>query len=185
MSDIGSLFKKMSRYTAINIVIVMVGLGVIVFSVWSMLAYLNPSKLEETTGAVAKFEQRERDLFDSVANTSAPYFRVWFEDGLYYEATGICYNNINNRLFDDLTEGNEITLTYAARVGASKRIYGITYNGETYLFTSDVLRDLGNERAKTYPYSIVAIVATVVVGVALFIWNFKRNRQKKDRNAEN
>ena len=185
MNDIGSLFKKISRYAAINIVIVMVGLGVIIFSVCSMLAYRNPSKLEETTGAVAKFEQRERDWLDSAANTGAPYFRVWFEDGSYYEATGIFYNNIDKQLFQSLTTGSEITLTYVTRVGAPKRIYGITYNGATYLYTSDILRDLANERAKTYPYSIVAIVATVVVGVGLFIWNFKRNRQKKDRNVEN
>ena len=122
MKDIGSMFKKISRYAAINILIAIISLTIIIITMSSMLAYRNPSNLEETTGTVAKFEWRERDWLDSVANTPAPYFRVWFTDDSYYEATGICYDNIDKKLFEALADGDEITLTYSKRIGSNKTL---------------------------------------------------------------
>ena len=63
-----------------------------------------PKNLDETTGTIAEFKQRDHKWSDSFTNKSA-HLNVTLEDGSFFEANGIAYDNIDRSLFEKLRIG--------------------------------------------------------------------------------
>ena len=146
MEEKENIFNKFAnkltknRLVAFNILICMVVVTCIVYGLISLLSYQQPENLQEVTGTVAEFKQRDEQWYDFIGGGGKnSFFDVRFEDGTLYQATGISYDNIDRELFDKLSIGDEITLTYSARWSGPNRIFAIKYNGDNYLLLDDVL----------------------------------------------
>ena len=168
-----------NRFAAFNILIAIALLFVLVLSLIFTFAYKQPTELKQQTGVVSKFNQYDEKWYDNIfGNSKGSYFDVRFEDNSYFEATGICYDNINRRLFEDLQIGEEITITYFEKSGGLRKICSIDYNGETYLSLDDVLNEYSQNEKVAHIVGPTIMALSISVGVVLFIVNYKKNRGK-------
>lgn len=72
--------------------------------------------------------------------SSNEYFNIRWTDDSFYEATGICYYNIDRTLFDVIKSGDEIVIDYIDNGFMSPNdIVSIEYQGTCYLELTDVL----------------------------------------------
>ena len=107
-----------NRFVAFNILIAIALLLVLVLSLIFTFSYRQPTGLKQQTGIVSKFNQYDEKWYDNIfGNSKGSYFDVRFEDNSYFEATGICYDNIDRRLFEELQIGKELTITYFEKIG--------------------------------------------------------------------
>ena len=169
----------MSRYKAFNIIIALLSFWLIVLGLVFMLAFPVPTTFQETTGIVQDFYQYDEKWYDNIfGNSKGSYFDVRFEDNSYFEATGICYNNIDRRLFEELQIGKELTITYFEKSGGLRKICALEYNGETYLSLNDVLNEYSKNEKTAHIVGPTIMALSISVGALLFVVNYKKNRGK-------
>ncbi len=133
-----------TRFTAINYLIT-AGLGLI-FIFLAILHYssnsISTEDLKSQTNTIVAYEQYDKKWYDDLLGTSkGSVFRLWLEDNSCFEATGIHYDNIDRKLFEEIETGKEITITYFELPGGLGRICAIEYQGENYLSLQKVLSD--------------------------------------------
>lgn len=164
---------------ACNVAISMIVAICIIIGVCTILSYEPPKNLKETIGTIAKFKQRDEEWYDYIGGPTGNYFNVTFEDGTFFEAKGISYDNIDRELFDKITVGKEIKITYNSSWSRPNRIYAIEYNGVDYLRLDDVLAGY-EDTAKIMNVvgAIVIALPIVVGGIGLFIVNYKYRKKK-------
>ena len=164
------------RFLAINRLITIGCLLAILLSLMLTFAYQQPTGLEHQTGKVLSFNQRDEKWYDAFFDSSArSYFHIWLEDGSYYEATGICYDNINRELFDDVQVGGSIAVTYFEKSGGLRKIYALEYNGKTYLLLDDVLNEYSQNEKTAHIVGPTMLVLSVLAGIILFVVNYRKN----------
>lgn len=168
-----------TKFAAFNVLIAIALLFVLTMSLISIAAYRQPTDLKQQTGVVCKFHQYDKKWYDDIFGYSdGPYFSVRFEDDSYFEATGICYENIDRTLFEEIKVGEEITITYFEKIGGRRKICAIEYKGESYLSLDDVLIEFSRSGNVVHTVASSAVVISISVAVVLFIINYKRNRAK-------
>ena len=155
--------------------IVLVVLLAVMWGVLLTYSYQPPTELKQQTGIVAKINQHDQKWYDNIFGYSnGSYFNVRLEDNSYFEATGVSYDNIDRRLFHELKEGEEITISYSE---SDHKIYAIEYNGKTYLSYDTVLNDYEQNTKIGHIVGPFTVFFSLVAGVVLFIINCKRNYQ--------
>ena len=168
-----------NRFVAFNILIAIALLLVLAIGLMCTFSFQQPKELEQQTGVVAKFNQYDEKWYDNIfGNSKGSYFDVRFEDNSYFEATGICYDNIDRRLFADLQIGKEITITYFEKSGGLRKICALEYNGETYLSLNDVLNEYSKNEKTAHIVGPTIMALSISVGALLFVVNYKKNRGK-------
>ena len=168
-----------TKFVAFNVLIAIALLFVLTMSLFSIAAYRQPTDLKQKTGVVCKFHHYDKKWYDDIFGYSTgPYFSVRFEDASYFEATGICYENIDRTLFEGIKVGEEITITYFEKIGGPRKICAIEYKGESYLSLDDVLIEFSRSENVVHTVASSAVVISISVAVVLFIINYKRNRAK-------
>ena len=164
------------RFLSYNVLITMACLLAITISLMLTFAYQQPAGLEHQTGKVLSFNQRDEKWYDAFFDRSAgSYFHIWLEDGSYYEVTGICYDNINRELFDDVQVGGSIAVTYFEKSGGLRKIYALEYNGKTYLLLDDVLSEFSQNEKTAHIVGPTMLVLSVLAGIILFVVNYRKN----------
>lgn len=165
-----------NRFLGFNLLIAIVCLFGITLSLMLTFAYQQPAGLEQQTGKILSFNQRDEKWYDAFFDSSAgSYFHIWLEDGSYYEATGICYDNINRELFDDVQVGGSIAVTYFEKSGGLRKIYALEYNGKTYLLLDDVLNEYSQSEKTAHIVGPTMLVLSVLAGIILFVVNYRKN----------
>ncbi len=135
------------QHRIVNALIILFALCFFVVGLVGFFSYEEPTNLKEQTGNVAKIQQYDEKWYDFIfGGSSGSYFRVTLADGAFFEATGICYDNIDRGLFEDLKVGDEITITYEGKFGRPNRIYAIEYNGLDYSSLESVLLEFRKNR---------------------------------------
>lgn len=159
---------------ACNIAISMTVLICVVIGLFISLAYRRPNNLQEVTGNIASFRQHDKEWYDYIGGSTGSYLYITFEDGMFFEAKGIAYNNIDRELFETIRIGEEIKITYNSSWSRPNRIYAIEYKGVNYLLLDDVLAQYENEHKSSFIAGLIIIVVSVLAGgVGLFIVNYK------------
>ena len=71
-------------------------------------------EIKTVTGIISKYNQKDQQWYDAFfdAGGTNSYFNVRLSDNSFYEATGICYDNMDRSLYDVITVGEEITIRY-------------------------------------------------------------------------
>ena len=178
------LAKKFTknRLVAFNVMICMIVAICFVIGMCTIFAHEPPKDLKEVTGTIAEFNQYDDNWTDAYFGISS-YFDIRFEDGRFFKATGISYDNINRELFKKIQVGEEIKITYSSSFSTPNRIYAIEYNGVDYLLLDDVLKSYANEAKTSHITGAIIIGVSVVAGgVALFVVNWK-HRKKNIQNV--
>ena len=162
-----------NTYQGINILIVVLTLALVSCGVLLMFTYKVPTKLEVKTGIVSEFEFREDTWWDVIFGYTQPSsFSVWFEDDSFFEATGICCDNIDQSLFEKLQKGDEITITYS-----DNRIYGIEYDGTDYLSIDNVTADFEKNAGYAHIGGPIIIVLSLMIGAILITVNYRKHHR--------
>ena len=168
-----------NRFVAFNILIAIALLLVLAIGLMCTFSFQQPKELKHQTGVVAKFNQYDEKWYDNIFGKSkGSYFDVRFEDNSYFEATGICYDNIDRRLFEELQIGKELTITYFEKSGGLRKICALEYNGETYLSRNDVLNEYSKNEKTAHIVGSTIMALSISVGALLFVVNYKKNRGK-------
>ena len=167
-----------NKFMAFNVLIASVLLFVLVSTLILTFAYPQPTDLKQQTGVISKFNQYDEKWYDKIFGTTGSYFDVRFEDDSYFEATGICYDNIDRRLFEELQIGEELTITYFEKSGGLRKICALEYNGETYLSFNDVLNEYSKNEKIAHIVGPTIMALSISVGALLFVVNYKKNRGK-------
>ncbi len=175
----GNEFKK-NGLICFNIIIFFIVFFCFISGFVFLFSYKKPDNLKETTGIIAKVKQYDKQWYDYFGGVTGSYFNVTFEDGTYFEATGICYDNINRELFELVKIGEEIKITYNSSFTKPNRIYSIEYNGVNYLSLDDVLTCYENEAKSARIQGAIMICVSVAGCVVLFLVNY-RHRKKSGR----
>ena len=168
----------MTKYKSNNILIIVFSLFLIFAAGIGIFSYSTPpTDLKETTGIIQSYNQHDARWHEYVFSDSAhSYFNVRLENGAFFEATGISYNEIDRVLFDELKNGEEITLIYQdyGQISPNK-IHAIRYHGKDYLLLDDVF-EVYEQNARTIPIFCSVIIAfSAVTGTVLLILNRKKN----------
>ena len=168
-----------SKFAAFNIILVIVLLFALVVPIAYMFGYQVPTDLTTQTGTVSRFYQHDAKWYDNIfSNTKGSYWEVRFEDGSYFEATGIAYEQIDRKLFEELDRGQELTVTYFEKPGGVRKICAIAYKGETYLSSEAVLAAYEQRETRAHIIAPIAIAVLLAVGASLFIINYKKNYRR-------
>ena len=168
-----------NRFVAFNILIAIALLLVLAIGLICTFSFQQPKELKHQTGVVAKFNQYDEKWYDNIFGKSkGSYFDVRFEDNSYFEATGICYDNIDRRLFEELQIGKELTITYFEKSGGLRKICALEYNGETYLSRNDVLNEYSKNEKTAHIVGSTIMALSISVGALLLVVNYKKNRGK-------
>lgn len=171
-----------NRFLALNILIIIVVVFCVVIGVVLFFSYQQPKNLQQATGIIAKFEQRDKEWYDYIGSSSGNEFNVTFEDGTYFEATGIAYDNIDRKLFEIICVGEEIKITYDYSWSRPNRIYSIEYKGVNYLMLDNVLTQYRTEHKGSLIEGVIIVVVSVVLGcVGLCIVNYKNKKSLQNR----
>ena len=135
------------QHGAFYIIIAVLALGLVFLGLITTFAYEQPTALTQTTGIVKEYRCYEEKWYDAfLGNSKGSYFSIRFEDGSYFEATGICHDRMDHALLDDLQIGDEITITHDPVSGGLEKIYAIEYNGKEYLSADDVFESFARAR---------------------------------------
>ena len=168
-----------NRFVAFNILIAIALLFVLVLSLIFTFTYQQPTGLKQQTGIVSKFSQYDEKWYDNIfGGSKGSYFNVRLEDNSFFEATGICYYNIDRRLFEELQIGKELTITYFEKIGGLRKICALEYSGETYLSFNDVLNEYSKNEKTVHIVGPTIMALSISVGALLFVVNYKKNRGK-------
>ena len=105
--------------------------------------------------------------------SSGPCLNSRLEDGDFFKATGLVYDNINIDLFSELKEGTLITIIS----DRNEKMVGIQYNNIVYLDYNEVIEDMkyNDKVANIFGFSL--IVATVISSSILLYLNNKRIKE--------
>ena len=152
---------------------------VIILCVSCITAYRQPKNLKETTGTIKEFKQHEPDWLDYIFSNSGAYLRIWLDDSSYFETSGISYKNINKELFDKISVGSEIKITYDSKLGRANLIYSLEYEGAEYMPLNAVLDGFReNSKIMTAVGVSVLCVSVVVGGVLMLIFGYKYKKSQ-------
>ncbi len=144
-----------------------------------ILSYRQPKNLQETTGTIAEVKQHDKEWYDDIYGGTGAYLKIWLTDERYFEATGISYDNIDRELFENISVGEEITITYTSKPGGLNRIYAIEYNGVNYMLKGDVLDDFEDtSKTMTIVGAIIIAVSVIVGNVLLSIVCYKYKKKR-------
>lgn len=168
----------MNKFSKYNLIIIITASFIILLSIIAMTSYNEPKKLNTITKTVVKFSQRDTKWYDFLFNGgNDKYFNLTLEEDLFFTSTGIAYDNIDRSLFDDLIIGSDITITYNDEgIGSNNKIYNIEYNGKNYLDINVVLSKRSQTKKDFTTIGIIVICFTVIVGVGLFTFNYRKNK---------
>lgn len=169
---------KKKRLIVINILICIVSIFFAVLGVVFATSYRLPKNLKEATGTISEYNQQGKEWYDYIGSPTGNYFNVIFEDGTFFEAKGISYDNIDLKLYEEIKVGEEIKITYNSKWSKPNQIFAIEYNGVNYLLVDDVLSQYENEHRSWLIAGIIIIVASVTAGgVGLFFVNYKYRKK--------
>ena len=173
-------FVLKSEFRRINILIALPLIFILLFSVWFMFTYRKPKDFQTQTGVISEFKEFEEQWYHDVlpGGQGGSFFNVRFEDETFFKATGICYDYIDKALFDDIRVGEEITITYFEPWTGPKRIFGIEYNGKTYLVLDEVLKEYEDNDIIANIVGLTVIAVSITAAVVLFILNYKKKRKR-------
>ncbi len=173
-----------NRYMKKRLIAFIAIIGIIVVSCMIIgsifiFSYRLPKNLDETTGTIAEVEQHDKEWYDHIGGGTGAYLKIRLDDGRFFEAIGISYDNIDRELFDNISVGDQIKITYAARLGGRNRIFSIEYNGVEYLSKDEVLEDLkDSSKTMTIVGAIIIALSVIVGGILLFlVCNKYRNKR--------
>ena len=143
--------------------------------------YEVPNELNTVTGTIAEFRQRDGKWYDNLfSSPTGSYLKLEFENGSFFEATGINYDCIDSVLFENLQIGEEITVTYHDRRGGPNRIYGICYQGEDYLLLESVIDEYEQNNNELHVMGSVILFLSLAIGAVSLVINYKRNYPTKE-----
>ena len=174
--------KNKSRLIANVLIIFMIVVFVAVCLIVTF-SYGAPESLDEVTGTIAEFNQRDDKWSDSFTNNSA-YLNVTLEDGSFFVANGIAYDHIDRTLFERLRIGAEIKITYenGGFFSGPNKIYAIEYDGEIYLSLDEVLIEYEKDAKDSRVIGLAIAGGFIVIsGFGLFVFNYtiqKKNTKK-------
>ncbi len=166
-----------NRNGGLYIIVAVLALGLVFLGLIMTFAYQQPTDLIQTTGIVKEYRCYEEKWYDDfLGNSKGTYFSIRFEDGSYFEATGICHDLIDHSLLEDLQVGEEITLTHDPVSGGLEKIYAIEHNGKKYLSTDDVFESFAEARKWAHIAGpiILAIGFLTLVGTYVLLFIKKR-----------
>ena len=177
--------NSVNKYLAINCLIVCVAILIIIVASMIIIVHSRSINLQEKTGIVSEFKNREKTWMDDIPPYSAdnpPYFRLKLNDGSLFEAHGLAYNSIDDELYGNLSVGDEITIIYNDKPWGEgvDTLYDIKYKGKTYLSIDDTLVDTSQDAKTATIVCSVVICVTVIGAVCLFVLNYKKNKHKYD-----
>ena len=164
------------RMICVNVFIIIAISISLTIGLWLAFSNRRPKNLEETTGIIAEFHQRDEHWYDYLlGGSSLPPFDIRFEDSSYFEATGIAYENIDRQLFEDLKVGDEITITHdSGGFWRPDRIYAIEYHGRTYSSLEEVLSGYENNTRGWSAFGLtLAALSVPIGGIALLVFNYR------------
>ena len=177
-----TIYSKIGRKPFLTLCIVITVCYLAVMGVLIALTattHTSPADLKTATGTVTKLKYKtEENVIDHIVNSST-YFNVTLDNETYYETIGVSFKNIDKDFFNEIAVGAEITIIYkAGSFLSSNRIYGIDYNGKTYLNHDDVLADLNKEhKTACIVYYVLMGVATLLA-VGLIFLSYKKVKTK-------
>lgn len=164
------------RYFAVNILILILCFALVATGFAFIFLSQCPTDLKQQTGYIMRFNQYDEKWYDwFLGSSNGSCFNVRLGDDSYYEATGICYDNIHRSLFEKLRVGESITITYFEKSGGVRKICAVEYMGETYLSLDDVLNEFDREEKIDHLIGMIIIAFSLLVGIILFIINTKKN----------
>lgn len=164
---------------ACNLAIVMAALIAIAIGLFVCFAYRDIKNLKETTGKISGFKQYDADFTDAIVGRGS-HFNVTLQDGTFFEAKGIAYDNIDRALFEKISVGEEITLTYSHGVTRPNRIYAIEYGGKEYLSVEVVLPLYEKKDGSSTVTGAVIIAlsgASAIAGLAVVNCRYSKKKQ--------
>lgn len=169
------MFKNviLSKFAKNNIIIGICIFFSLLLGLVGTFAYSEVDKgINEVTDTVENFKYREKHWSDFIGGSSGPYFNVNLAENGFFNATGIAYDNIDEKLFSVLQNETEITIIY----NDSRKILGIEYNEKIYLDYNVVIDEFKyNERImKVIGPSIMSI--SILVGGVFYILNYKKHK---------
>ncbi len=175
-SDITEVGGGMNKYKTNKWMIIIFATILYIFSIVALTCY-QPPKLYKKTGTVKKFSYQDKIWLDWILqSTDGDTMQLTFTDGSYYKVSGICYDGIDRRLFFELKKGEELTIIYTKRSGAD-RIYGITYQGKSYLDADAMVKKLAEEERKLDIAGWIGLGVTTAVALPLFLLNEKYKKR--------
>lgn len=175
-------YMKKNKFWGFNILITILSILLLIIGFWMTVAYKLPNKSEikTVTGMVSDFKQRDEKWYDNLfGGTANSHFKLWLSDDSFYEATGICYDNIDRNLYGTIKKGDEITISYIDNGWTSPNdIVTIELNGICYLNLDDVIEDYENtnKKMKIVGFSIIGV--TSMSAIVLYVLNYKKNKLK-------
>lgn len=174
-----SIGVKMKKYISNNILIIVLTFVFVILGLVGSFAYELPTDLTEITGFIQSYNQRDGKWYDNIfGGSKGSYFNVRLEDDSFFEATGICYDNIDRNLFKKLKIGEEITITYNNESGRPDRIFAIKYQDIDYLMLDDSLNGYKQTAKIMHVVGPIMCGFSILSGVVLLMINYKKNRGK-------
>lgn len=177
------IYSKISKrpFLTLCIIISIVYIAVIGVLLGCTFAY-EPPRLKTATGTVTKFKfRKETDVVDAILNNS-PFFNVTLDDEYFFEVPGMNFNSIDKELFDVIYVGAELTVTYHDRgYFSSNLIYGLEYNGKTYLNTEDTLAIIQKERKTAHTVNPILMGVATLVAAGLILLCYKKVKPKYEQ----
>ena len=165
---------------AFYIIVAVLALGLVFLGLITTFAYQQPTELTQTTGTVKEYRCYEEKWYDDfLGNSKGSYFTVRFEDGSYFEATGICHDLINHSLLEELQVGEEITLTHDPVSGGLEKIYAIEYNGKEYLSADDVFASFAEARKWAHIAGPILFAIGFLTLVGTYVLLFIKIKEKR------
>jgi len=167
-----------NKFVAGNVLISVIVISFVLLGVLGLFAYGEPTALSEATGRLSELEYRDDSWLDYIFGYSGnEYLHIRLDDGRFFEATGICYDLVDRSLFEELAEGEEVTLLYDDEHGRPDRIYGIRHGGKEYLSLSDVLKEFERNTGIMRIACPILIAVTLALGAVGFVLNYKKYRR--------
>ena len=176
---------KPNRFLGLNIVITCLTIFFLAIGVVFVVDEIVPSdknELKTTTGIVSNFKQRDPQWYDYFFTDSGSisYFKLWFTDGSFYEATGVYYDNIDRNLYETLQAGDKITISFVDNGWSEPNdIISIEHNGICYQSADDVIKDYESTRKSNRIFGFCLIGITTLGAITSYILNYLKNKQKK------
>ena len=171
--------RKINKYTVNNILIIAFAFVLFLIGLTGPFTFEPPTDMMEITGVIQRYNQYDDKWYDYIfGGSKGSYFNVQLEDKSFFEATGICYDNIDRTLFEKLEIGEQITITYSHEWGGLNRIYAIKYQNTEYLVLDDVLSEYKQNAKIMYIVGPITCGFSILSSAVLLIINYKKNREK-------
>ena len=184
-------FFMIKKYNGINLLIT-IGL-IFVFLVLGLIHSISDSNPlnsdtvpESRTGVISKYYQYDEQWYDDLLNsTNGSYFAVRLEDDSYFEATGAIYDQIDKKLFEEIREDEEITVTYFRKDGGIRKICAIEYKGQTYLSLEEVLDIYEELENSNRNLEKIIFIISVTTAILLYLVNYVKYRNYIKKKKQN